>query len=962
MSRPVLSHRRRPSSAIFIGSTGSGPPELPSPPSPVSSNDELPGLNGGSRVAHLPSPPHTNSTGSKSSTGSGSVRMPDNSAHRRSFMGSEDDDDEHERDEDDTARLSDDRRKSENEPERSVQRVKSLTERNRQVLDKIASISSGSRLAAASPTTRAQPSPSATPFPSATINNRVSFTRSRREVDFSGSETEREGHDRTRSAPEDLADARRYSATSSDDRSITPPSSSSRRSGEYESSSSRRSGEYESSSSRRSGEYESSNSRRSGEYESSGSREYRSQRARLISAPSPAASPKRPQHRSLASSAATFNTPASPRSRRLSVSEQYVEEEEEPISITLNRGSSSKKRQPLPREFTTSGSVRRSLDGRTSGFPPETPSRPRSPEAYVGRGSPSPTGSPATFGAPNERSPRVQKPGRAATLRENGHSYTASPLSPHRDRRTARWSLSSDLSARLAEEPDLTTSSRSSRHRPQASEGGIGNRSSLRSPADPDDVFGRGGRSTTRSIQGVLSRPSTSMGGDEAHQTGRRSRTALSPAPPRAGSGFQSPGATMRISQQPTSEHAKLMMDALNMFESQLARFTSTATPVSAGGATPTGSGTAPQVHDLLRNAATLAQSAQALNTLLRGATARALESQIDAEVGESPTMVDAGEVWRRVGGEYRECLRASDDVVRGVTGVLLGVGRVVRESSSGHLRTGSDDGSAGMSGRRTAEGIRPSTSMSAVRPRDREREFDDLRDRRRTEEFVPPPSATKERASAATLGPRSASRLERRRGGSLEQVEASPTPTPTPANSSNSSRSSDFHASAHARTLPPISIPPPTPTLPSETLLRRKASTPATSKPRTPANNRLSMASGSSAATIRAAAPASAVVTTTTVTSPIGEPGGSSRRGALASASFFSTAGRARGASITLSGLQERDAARKRTISATDRDPDAARAAAATIASRQREREPIPPVPARPRTERRRTVTEMFS
>ena len=132
MSRPVLSSRRRPSSAIFIGSNGSGPPELPSPPSPVSSNEDLPGLNG--RIAHLPSPPHTNSTGSKSSTGSGSVRMPDNSAHRRSFVGIEDDDEEHERDEDDTARLSDDRRKQTTDGgRRSVQRVKSLTKRNRQV-------------------------------------------------------------------------------------------------------------------------------------------------------------------------------------------------------------------------------------------------------------------------------------------------------------------------------------------------------------------------------------------------------------------------------------------------------------------------------------------------------------------------------------------------------------------------------------------------------------------------------------------------------------------------------------------------------------------------------------------------------------------------------------------------------------------------------------------------------------
>ncbi|KZV80257.1 hypothetical protein EXIGLDRAFT_429684 [Exidia glandulosa HHB12029] len=135
-SRPALSSRRRPSSAIFLGNP---PPDLPSPPSPASnsSGEDLPSSS--KRGAHLPSPPHTNSTGSKSSTGSGSVRVTtanlmDSAQRRRSFASDGDgdeDDEQNERDEDDTARLSDDRRKQTDGNQRSVQRVKSLTERNR---------------------------------------------------------------------------------------------------------------------------------------------------------------------------------------------------------------------------------------------------------------------------------------------------------------------------------------------------------------------------------------------------------------------------------------------------------------------------------------------------------------------------------------------------------------------------------------------------------------------------------------------------------------------------------------------------------------------------------------------------------------------------------------------------------------------------------------------------------------
>jgi hypothetical protein len=52
----------------------------------------------------------------------------------------------------------------------------------------------------------------------------------------------------------------------------------------------------------------------------------------------------------------------------------------------------------------------------------------------------------------------------------------------------------------------------------------------------------------------------------------------------------------------------------------------------------------------------------------LRAGTNRALEEQIDAEVGDGGGELSA-EVWRRVGGEYRESLRASDELVRTVTG-----------------------------------------------------------------------------------------------------------------------------------------------------------------------------------------------------------------------------------------------------------------------------------------------------
>jgi hypothetical protein len=75
---------------------------------------------------------------------------------------------------------------------------------------------------------------------------------------------------------------------------------------------------------------------------------------------------------------------------------------------------------------------------------------------------------------------------------------------------------------------------------------------------------------------------------------------------------------------------------------------------------------------------------------MLKSGNSRALDAQVEAEVEndyipanippsslKNSNLVD---VWRKIGGEYREGLRVSDDLVRAVTGLLLGVGRVMKE------------------------------------------------------------------------------------------------------------------------------------------------------------------------------------------------------------------------------------------------------------------------------------------
>lgn len=126
---PSLASARRPSSAIFIGL-----PLQSSPPSPAHSSS--------STHSQLPSPPTTNSgsTGDSSSTSAGSTRRTGMYKGNKHTSLSDDDDNVSDHDEDDTAKLSNERRSGKGEASdyntssSTLERVKSLTERNRKVL------------------------------------------------------------------------------------------------------------------------------------------------------------------------------------------------------------------------------------------------------------------------------------------------------------------------------------------------------------------------------------------------------------------------------------------------------------------------------------------------------------------------------------------------------------------------------------------------------------------------------------------------------------------------------------------------------------------------------------------------------------------------------------------------------------------------------------------------------------
>ncbi|KAG5638856.1 hypothetical protein H0H81_009407 [Sphagnurus paluster] len=118
---------------------------------------------------------------------------------------------------------------------------------------------------------------------------------------------------------------------------------------------------------------------------------------------------------------------------------------------------------------------------------------------------------------------------------------------------------------------------------------------------------------------------------------------------------------------QQNLEHTRLLVESLAMFEGHIAR-----SSLGGGGA----------AGELVRGAQAVVGSVERLNEMLRYGTARAVEEQVDAEVdavsGQGRETIS--DVWGRVGQEYREGLRVSDELVRALTGLLLGVGKTVRD------------------------------------------------------------------------------------------------------------------------------------------------------------------------------------------------------------------------------------------------------------------------------------------
>ncbi|KAF8956538.1 hypothetical protein BDZ97DRAFT_186336 [Flammula alnicola] len=207
-----------------------------------------------------------------------------------------------------------------------------------------------------------------------------------------------------------------------------------------------------------------------------------------------------------------------------------------------------------------------------------------------------------------------------------------------------------------------------------------------------------------------------------------------------------SPFGTRRFTQSASSstaqmqtEHTRLMIESLAMFEAQLAKL-----PPQLGSSTTSSSGVSSSHAELARNAQGVVYTAERLAALLKLSTARAQDAQVEAEVDttERDRSQDILTIWNRVAADYRDGSRAADELVRGLTAVLLGVGRIMRDL--GATAGTSEFGSPSVHGRHVSlseedirgvsPDIRAESSASGRRsaasrhswepaPRDRERE-----------------------------------------------------------------------------------------------------------------------------------------------------------------------------------------------------------------------------------------------
>ncbi|CAE6520497.1 unnamed protein product [Rhizoctonia solani] len=222
-----------------------------------------------------------------------------------------------------------------------------------------------------------------------------------------------------------------------------------------------------------------------------------------------------------------------------------------------------------------------------------------------------------------------------------------------------------------------------------------------------------GKRPTGRPVQTIVtSRPGTSSGDYEdgprtAPPALRQYRSNTGLITPSGSGTVRERGATpvtpAALVSAASTEHIRLMHESFAMFESNLARLEAT----NPGGG----------VSETLQNADVVVQAAQSLNRMLRESAARALTEQIESEVEDRDSReVD---IWKIAGADFRDAVKVSDELVRSMTNLLLGVGRVVKDHGdeagrSGRISTsGRISAEGSRTGRMSTEGVR-SGRMSA--------------------------------------------------------------------------------------------------------------------------------------------------------------------------------------------------------------------------------------------------------
>ena len=309
-------------------------------------------------------------------------------------------------------------------------------------------------------------------------------------------------------------------------------------------------------------------------------------------------------------------------------------------------------------------------------------------------------------------------------------------------------------------------------------------------------------------------------------------------------------------------DHVRLLAESLTMFEGQFSR-------VGGGG-----------IGELVKDAQMVVVASERLNNMLRSGMSRAVEEQVNAEVDDpNERGAEMAELWGRVGMDYRDGLRVSDDLVRGLTAFLLGISKTVRDVATGgngdlqHGRSISlDEGGLLGGGRRrgtmspdvfvgasgpgssgSGSGRRSVESQRSWEPRESLREDVSRRLSARAESALgqerPSSSIGRERkrvegrfdspppADASSRGPGSTGSSQARRVLTSREQRAMTTPvhgngmrtihsqepledfepSPSPVPRLQGQRSSDRDQS-----LPALAIPKPLPALPSEGILRR--------------------------------------------------------------------------------------------------------------------------------------------